>query len=339
MRGFGWFISTVILVWASVASCSDTNEFEESKKSSTRIVRRSGKHGRIIEKQNVVQIPLTATENNLKGAVKTVRYCNYRYEGNKKVLTDSGYNVYNKQGNLQEQYAWNNAGKPRWVCKYLYNGNKQLAGWILDMIARGEHDTTDFIYDANGLKIRAITKTGFPGTGGTKEYSYDVHGNEILVKQYNEAGTLRRMQQSTYDMHDNQIQIAELFPDGTVWSKKVATYDANYSLTSLSSYIQDSLAGKTVMKNNANGKHIEIAAVALDGNTRGKTLLSYNEYGHVKERIALDGDGKPVGKMPHIGFVYQYDVKGNVTLEQTNEINGSKHIPYAETVYEYIYFR
>jgi hypothetical protein len=312
---------------------------EEVKKNSTRIVRRRGKHGRIIEKQNVVQVPLTAAENNLKGAVKTVRYRNYMYENNARVLTDSGYNSYNAQGNLIEQYAWNSAGKPRWVCKYVYNAKGQIVRWMLDMKARGEQDTTEFVYDDNGLKIRAVTKTGDPTTGITKEYSYDVHGNEVLVKQYNAAGRLRRMQQSVYDAHDNQIEIAELFPDGTVWSKKVAVYDANASLTSLTSYLQDSLAGKTIMQNNSLGKHTEITAVAVDGTTKSKTTLSYNDHGNIEERLATGSDGKPVGKMPHIAFSYRYDAKNNVTWEKTNVIKGTKTIPYAETEYEYTYFR
>jgi hypothetical protein len=339
---FPKFFQSVFILSFVIVSCNDTKMPENTpiQVHKSRRIRNAGKRGRIIEKQNVVQIPLTAAENNLKGYVNTVRYRNYLYNNaGKKEFTDSGINKYDQKGNLLEQYAWNSLGKPRWICTYYYNPNGQLKKWVLNMIARGENDTTDFFYDDNGLKTRSITRTGDIVTSGMKEYTYDVHGNEVVLKQYNSMGRLRRLLTSTYDLRDNQIETAELFPDGTVWSKKVATYDANASLTSLTSYLQDSLCGKTIMTNNTNGKHIEITSVAVDGSTGGRTQISYNNQGNILERINIGADGKPKGKMSHLVFSYQYDSNNNPTLERSFLMMNGQRKPIAETVYEYTYYR
>lgn len=286
----------------------------------------------------MVQIPLTAEENNLQGNVHTVKYRTYTFiDGNKRLL-DSGFNVYDNAGRLTEQNAWKSTGERKWRCLYKYNDKGQITEWNLDMEARGERDTTVFTYDAAGNKIRAVTRANDPLESERREYSYDRAGNETEMIAYSITGRIRKHTLNQYDRNGNQIMMAELFPDGTPFKVKKATYDGYGTITSLTLYLGDSVNSRTVMLNDADGKHVEIRSLGADSSYQGKSVYKYDSLGNIVDQKVY----KPTNEREVASYVvlaYEYDQAGNITKQTASVMKQGKRVPRECIEYSYTYYK
>lgn len=332
--GIGGILLVLIV---GLMACGNDNEAASPGITVKKAVR-SRKKGRIYEKTIVVQVPLTAEENNLHGKVHTVSYRTYALKDGGKKLLDSGFNVYDEAGRLKEQNAWKSNGERKWRCVYSYNAKGQLAQWNLDMQARGEKDTTTFTYDATGNKIKAVTRANDPMQSGRKEYVYDRAGNEIEAIKYSMTGSMQEHILYEYDENDNQVTMAELFPDGTAYKIRKATYDGYGSITGLTLYLGDSVNSRTLMVNDARGKHIEIRSLAADSSYEGRSVYAYDSVGNmVEQKVYKASDEQALAS--HVLLEYEYDIQGNIAKQTAVVVQKGKRVPKEYVEYTYTYYK
>lgn len=330
-------VGILMVLGAGLMACGGGNEPAGSNITVKKAVR-SRKKGRIYEKVIVVQVPLTAEENNLHGKVHTVSYRTYALKDGAKKLLDSGFNVYDEEGRLREQNAWKGNGERKWKCVYSYNAKGRLAEWNLDMQARGERDTTVFTYDASGNKIKAVTRANDPMQSGRKEYVYDRAGNETEVIKYSATGSVQEHILYEYDGNDNQVTMAELFPDGTPYKIRKATYDSYGSITGLILYLGDSIDSRTMMVNDARGKHIEIRSLGADSSYEGRSVYAYDSVGNmVEQKVYKSTDEQAVAS--HVLLEYEYDSYGNIAKQTAIVVQKGKRVPREYVAYTYTYYK
>jgi|GEM_PF-6067350 len=294
------------------------------------------RHGRIYEKEKVIDIPLSALENNLNGKVHTVRFTGYKYTGKTKTLADSGTNVYNASGMLTAQHRYNEKGKVLWKAVYTYNAAGMPEHWFIHLSgAVTTDDTTTFSYDKAGRRIKAVVTSSLSSRGGRKEYFYDRHGQETEMRAYNSAGVLKTNMRSIYDNKGDQVLLAEVFPDGTPYISRQAAYDAAGNIVSLSFLLGDSVTRRTEMVNDTRGKHTDIKMYSGSGALRSHTVCTYDEHGNMTSRTTRDSTGKQQGYA--LRFVHEYDAAGNVTSETVLRSRGTDWQPQTVTLYRYTY--
>lgn len=333
MRVNAGFIIVLLMCCIGFSACVD-NGVDITGRITVKKAVADRKKGRITEKTGVVKIPLTAAENNLKGKVHTVRIREYKVaEGNKKTFTDSSYNVYDTAGHLVEQNGWNKNGKRTYRCIYTYEQGRLIA-WNLDLIANKSKDTTVFFYDARGNKVRAVTRSSDIMASGRKEYTYDEMGNETEIRAYGIRGQLRTHMQSKYDGAGNQLIEADLFPDGTVYKATRAEYDMYGNATLRVYYEGGQITSRTMLRNDANGKHIEIRLMRPDSTLEAREEYAYDTMGNMVEHrhFVLPELEKEAYR---IVFEYEYDSMGNIThMQAVPVVDGKRGIV---KVIEYLY--
>lgn len=330
-----WLIAGSILTMA--ISCGHENA-EESSKIIVKKGSRTRKKGRIFEKVKVVQVPLTAEENNLRGKVHTMQYVTYTYnvQGDRS-LNDSGTNAYDTAGRLVRQDAWDRKGQKKWACAYEYDKTGKLSRWTLDMIQQGKKDTTTFVYNTEGDKVRTLTRANDPKLSGRKEYTYDGHGNEAEVTEYDLTNKVRGITRAKYNDLGDQVLLGQLFPNGTLYTARAAEYDVYGGLVSLSQYVGDSITGKTRMVNDSKGKHVEVSNYSGDGIYYGKSVYRYDTSGNMLEHTSYGPDDSLSGK--HLVFEYEYDSTGNITKATTYRIVQEKRLLLNAAENRYTYYR
>ncbi|GAA4460524.1 hypothetical protein GCM10023093_03310 [Nemorincola caseinilytica] len=319
-------------------SCGENKKENENNGIIVKKSARTRVKGRIIEKVRVVQIPLTAGENNLRGVVHTVAYTTYGYDTKaERALRDSGLNVYDEQGRLTRQDAWDKKGNKKWECVYEYDKTGKLTRWMLNMIAKGVQDTTTFAYDTKGNKIKAETRANDPAISGRKEYTYDEQGNETSVTEYASGNKIRSLSRSNYNNMGDQVVLADLFPDRTPYMTRTATYDLYGSIVSLQLYVGDSMTSKSVMTNDGRGKHVEIKMYDGKGRFSGRAAYAYDTSGNMVEHTNYDASDAPADTRTVLE--HEYDSAGNVTRTVTYTEKKGKRSPQNSVVYRYTYYR
>jgi hypothetical protein len=296
---------------------------------------RKTRKGRIVEKIKVVDIPLTAAENNLRGRVHMVRYKTYIHNGARQ-LNDSGYNVFDRDGHLTGQHAYDKKGNRKLECVYRYTDGR-LQDWILNIMNRRETDTTTFRYDRSGNRILAVTRTNDSSRSGRKEYSFDNNGNETEVITYTLKNKVSSITRSEYDNRGNQIVSSELFPEGTHYMASTAEYDAYGALTALAFYVGESMTGRTEMLNDDKGKHIEMTLYGTDKEYTAKSVYTYDSLGNMLSRVSYGPD--KARQLVNKAYEYKYDIAGNIIAFTEYEVRNGKRTPKYSIANEYTYFK
>lgn len=303
------------------------------------------KKGRIWDKVNIVQIPLTAQENNIYGKVKTVRYADYeqvekngRYE---RVLQDSGYNVYDVQGHLVDQNEYDAKGKPKWKCIYKYDANGRAIGrdFTFTTDQHNVQEVTIFIYDENGRKVASETSTADPDAPVRSEFRYDDRGNEIEEVAFRKDKSVFSVTSSKYDSAGNQVayHFVSRHGEDSISDKRTAEYDAYGNKTAAAYYMGDVLIGRSVSINDNRGRCTETRGYTADGKLSRRATMKYDDRNNITEAIFYTATGAIDTAGWNSVYEFEYDTQGNKTKETHYRLKNDKRIPatYTEAVYTY----
>jgi|GEM_PF-1518065 hypothetical protein len=194
--------------------------------------------------------------------------------------------VFDPQGNLIEQYFFNDSGKPT------------FKGYI----TKGK-----FIDSAISVKPSGYLK-------GRYVYENDETGKLLVHSYLTPDGTLTYKYTNSYDDYGNLVEVTEYGSDGTITSKELNSYDSDNKLiekhtvdgsgrkTSRIEYEYDSTDGKINLGNKC------IAQTEYDGNDipQLEREFRYDTWGNCTMELIDDYDVQTRFEM-----TYKYDDKGN----------------------------
>jgi hypothetical protein len=334
------------LLYMGGASCSNNGNGNKAGKPGDTVVWAPGgvnlRKGKIWEKENVVKIPLTAAENELKGQVKLVAYRDYEYDeedgGGGPELADSGYNLYDKTGYLLEQNEYYADKSPKWHCLYKYDSQHKPNEWNLMIDEDEMNSKTTFVYDAKGKKTEEITAD--PNTEFVRRntYKYDNKGNQTGISMYDHTGKLKQTIAYVYDQRGFQTVYVEADADGEVIHKLTCAYDDNGNKISGADYSSDTaLEGKWMQKNDAMGRRIETAYFSAGGKLMAKRTIKYDEKGYAIEYNTTKADGSRDEEKSY-SYVNEYDHTGNILKQTEIRWKGGKRMPVSYSEYVVTYY-
>lgn len=321
-----------IAALALIASCKEDTGKGENKEATTGTARK----GRIADRVNIVQIPLTAAELGLKGKVKDVEYTEYlpMMQGGEQIkrVMESGHNIYDEQGRLVDQSVLESGQVPRLKCVYAYTTDNKREAWHFQFFDRNDESHYRFEYGPTGNLVSETEMNGKEQQVSRKEYAYDEQGNLAETRLYDGKGKLERIETSEYDKQGNQVAAIYKNGDGTTSYRMTATYDARGYKTSGADYRGDSLDTRWVRKNNDNGQATEMIMYNKEGKIIGKTSFKYDKMGNEIE-VVDEYDGKTTRSTS----TYEYDAAGNVTRQVDYELQEGKPVPIREIETKYTY--
>jgi|GEM_PF-2470095 len=297
--------------------------------------------GKIWEKENVVKIPLTAVENELRGAVKSVAYKEYELTdesgSNTKTLVDSGYNAYDRAGRLVDQNEYFGDKAPKWHCVYQYDANNKPQEWHLKIFEENMNATTVFKYDDKGNKTEETTTDANKEYNRRAVYKYDARGNQVGANMYDKDGKLKQVITYEYDSRGFQTAYIERDEDSEVLVKLTCAYDANGNKTGGADYSSDTtLESKWVQQNDAQGRRVETDYYTPDGKLLEKRTIKYDNAGYLVEYNTYKPDGS-LNEEKSYSFTNEYDQKGNIVKQTEIRWKSGKRLPvtYSEYVISY----
>lgn len=318
------------------SSCQENNKPADTAEAGKKV-----KKGRIWDKVNIYQIPLTAEEYPLKGKVKTATYMYYDLaEKNgqvEKTFAGRDSNVYDEAGHLVDQTSWDKKGKRQYKCTYAYDKENKATLWhfITDEDSSETHVT--FKYDDKGNKIEELYKENDPKKTTKTIYKYDDNGNVLEERDYDAEGNIRRSISNKYDARGNQTEFVFKDKDGKVRRRMTAAYDDNgYKISGDDYDNNDSLVGKWTRKNNADGRMLEETSLSLDGKILGGRKSTYDEMGNTLKSY-YSKEENPAEYVLSDSSTYEYDKIGNPLKETLYYVRPDKTIlnTYTEAVYNY----
>lgn len=329
-----------ILLLASFSTLLCCKDGETGKKESSRTSDKAEKKGRIWDKVNIVQIPLTAGELGLKGKVKSVTYREYLLmpkngEQIKRLMT-KGYNVYDEQGHLIDQNEYDGNDRPKWKCTYAYGPDNRATEWHFIFYEDNQESRTTFKYDDKGNIIEQTEVNAEGKLNRRTVYKYDSDGNRTEEVVYDEKGQVQMMVASKYDDKGNEVEYASKGPDGKVTYKMTAVYDSKGNKLSGETYRGDSLESKWTNKNNPAGKPLEMLTVNVDGSVFSRYIFKYDHMNNIIEE-EVHNPSDATNKKWNGTTTYEYDKVGNIIRQTDSEMRDGKLVPttYIETEYTY----
>ena len=295
--------------------------------------------GKIFSKENYVQIPLTAYENHIFGAVKSVTYNEYKVsDKGEKSLEDSGYNVYDKAGHLTDQNEYGKDGKAKWNCIYKYDNQNRATLWSIKVYGSKMNSEVTFKYDDKGRKIEQNEAAAKKEESRRLVYKYDDKGNKIEEEEYYGDKKAPWLTTYKYDRTGNQIEYAHKDETGRILSKMTQVYDSLGNKAGGAYYTSDTvISGKWVAKNDNLGRMIEGVYFKKDGSLQSKRQIKYDEWDNITEIISYKADGSIDTAGWNAYVEYEYDSKGNAVKETGYKLKGGKKImtDLAERKFEY----
>ena len=289
------------------------------------------RRGKIFTKKNVIEIPLTAMELHIVGKVKWVRYKDFevakRGNDSRRVLVDSGYNVYNEAGYLINQNEYDSAGKLKYNCIYTYDDKNKAVEWnYTDNYYKKFSSKTTFRYDEKGNKAEEIWVGIDPKFSRKGVYKYDEKGKVTEMSTTSKDGKLNRLETYKYDSRGNETEISEWAGNGTLVVKRTARYDDKGNNVEGNYYISDTLhPAKEVMKYDNNGWCTQYDTYLRDGKLDSKTTIKYDEWGSYIEYLKYKSNG--VLNDEWCWYTqYEYDKEGNVTKQTVYRMEKGKKV-------------
>lgn len=255
---------------------------------------------RVWSKLNIVQIPLTAYENQILGPVHTVVYKTYKVadkNGMTRKLADSGRNVYDRFGHLVDQNEYAADGKPKWKCIYKYDDHNKAVLWDFRFPDRNEHDLVSFRYDSHGNQTESIWADEHNHIRSRAKYKYDGNGREIWEGGYDSTGKLKSISNSKYDASGNETEWSDEDADGKIGLKIICKYDKAGNRVTEDSYHSDT--GKPyriVFKYDSKGNELETTSYPPGSSVGGRTTTKYDADGRETESRRFDEAGKLLSK-------------------------------------------
>lgn len=302
----------------------------------------TAKKGKIWDKVNVVQIPLTLEENNMVGPVKTVTYRNYIFvkkEGQyRKQLDALGYNVYDKFGHITDQNEYEADSTPKWKCIYRYDSNNKAIEWYFRFYERDDEYKTTFIYDNAGYNIEQKITNVKPGKSERILLRFDENGNEVESVTFDTADVMKTATVSEYDKFGNQTKYTNQSVDGKATFQLTASYDSNGYKIAGTIAMMGELTSKWKGVNDSKGRMIEKRDFDADGTFRRKTTYKYDTRGNIIEMISYNAAGKLDTTVWNSFYQYQYDSVGNIIRETNYDFKSDNEIPKNYIEREFTYY-
>ena len=330
-------INTILCMLAVIlfSSCQENNKSADTSKTEKKT-----KKGRIWDKVNVYQIPLTAEEYPLKGKVKTATYQYYTLtEKNgqvEKKFSGRDSNVYDEAGHLIDQTSWDENGKRLYKCTYAYDKDNKATLWHFITDRDSSEANVTFKYDDKGNTIEQLWADSDPTQSMKTTYKYDDNGNVLEETRYDGDGKIRTVTSSKYDAKGNQTEFVYKDKDGKIRMKQTAAYDGNGYKISGDDYNNDSLVGKWTRKNDADGHMLEETSLSLEGKVLGGRRSTYDKMGNeIKGYVSKEGN--PAEHILTDSTTYEYDKTGNAIKETMYYLKPDKtgKTTYTEAVYTY----
>jgi hypothetical protein len=294
--------------------------------------------GKIFDKTNYVQIPITAYEHHIFGEVKSVTYKDYKVaENGVRALEDSGYNVYDKNGHLIDQNEYAADGKAKWNCVYKYNETCPVE-WIFKFEDPMQNSTITFKCDEKGRKTEQIEVAADKDRSRRLVYKYDDRGNEIEIAEYSGENKTPWTTTYKYDSKDNQVEYLHKDETGRVLMKRTKEYDSLGNGISGGIYSSETeLKGKWTATFDNKGRRIENSSYKKDGTLLGQAKMQYDDWDNIIEYTTYKADGSIDNTRPSFYTEFEYDSKGNPTKETWYTLKDGKKVVtnISEKKYEY----
>ena len=209
-------------------------------------------------------------------------------------------------------------------------------------------------------KGRLIVETKYYGdeSGEHTEYVYDEKGEPIERKNYDEEGTFISLEKFSYNEKGGLSEQVKFGPDQKVEERTVFQQPDDKTIEQLEYEGADKLKNKTVIRFNEAGKELSSVQTTPDGKLISGVYSVYDDKGNLVERQykdfysktvryqydeknqlvmqeLFDGNGLLLRKN-----MYAYDDDGNMSLEQTYEMDTSRggRDKHFETRYEYEFY-
>lgn len=209
-------------------------------------------------------------------------------------------------------------------------------------------------------KGRLIVETKYYGneSGEHTEYVYDEKGEPVERKNYDEEGNFISVDKFSYNEKGGLSEQVKLGPDQKVEEKTVFQQPDDKTIEQLEYEGSEKLKNKTVIRFNDAGKELSSVQTTPEGKLISGVYSVYDENGNLLERQykdfysktiryqydeqsrlimqeLFDGNGMLLRKN-----MYAYDDDGNMSLEQTYEMDTSRggRDKHFETRYEYEFY-
>lgn len=336
------FTAYALLISVSCYSLSSCNNERNTTTSAVdTLTAGSAKKGKIWDKVNIVQIPLTLEENNMLGPVKTVTYKHYKFVERRgkyeKQLEALGYNVYDEYGHLIDQNEYEPDSTPKWKCIYRYDKNNKPVEWHFKFFENDNEYKTTFVYDANGNNVEQIITNVKPGKSERVLLRYDEMGNEIESVTFDTADVMKTSITCEYDKLGNQTKYTSKSVETDHWFQLTASYDSSGYKTGGSIFMAGAGLSKWKAVNDHKGRIIERKEFDTNGTSTKKIMYRYDTHGNVIEILNYNAAGALDTTVWNSFYQYQYDDMGNIISETSYNVRNGKQVPknYKESAFSY----
>ena len=336
------YICVVVLFISLLFAC--TNNVSQQKNAEVRDSLSKSKwvnprKGKIWDKENIVQIPLTALENHILGSIKSVNYKSYKVsvKDGTKTLDDSGYNVYDKLGHLIEQSGFNADGTQKWKCEYKYSGNKAVM-WHFIFDTPKDETIVIFKYDNEGRKYIDSTFDADMKYRNRVIYQYDDRGNIVKEVRYKDDDKDSVVEIYKYDKRNFQIQYRMTSSNKSINLMILKEYNDDGNPISIKNYANDTTdgrIGKYVYDNK--GRCVQTINYNKDGSIHEINKNKFDEWDNIIESISYNAGGSIDSTKWNTCTEFEYDNHGNAIKETWYKIiHGQKTLmDVVEKKYQY----
>ncbi len=300
------------------------------------------KNGKIFDQHNYMQIPLTASENYLQGAVKSVTFKDIKIAGNGsavfRVIDDSGYILYDSSGRLLEQKTNKPEGTYSLFCTYKYNGSK-YEEWNCKLNGYTTIDSRSTFKYKQGRMIEKDETDVDPYKSAKAIYEYDKKGRQVEEIHYGSDGIITYIESYVYDHEGNQVEFCMRSADGRLLNKRTYLYDDNGNKSEGATYrSHDSThAIKYTLKWDDKNRCIERNDFNKEVAPASKTLYKYDDKDNVTETLTYKPDGTIDETAWNAAYEYEFDVAGNITVFKCFRLQEGKRtlVQIVESTYTY----
>ncbi|HRH65335.1 MAG TPA: hypothetical protein PLU53_03480 [Bacteroidia bacterium] len=263
------------------------------------------------------------------------------------------------QGNILSESKFDKEGELEEKNSYRYSPVGKLEEHILLYAIDDVTERRVFKRDEKGRLLDEVKYYG-DDAGERTEYAYDAKDNIIEIKRYDEEGDFDAREEMKYDNEGSLTERVRYDRNGYIVEKLTFLQNPTANEIEEVEYHPDGkLKTKTLVRLNEKGKEISSVQTSPEGKLISGVKTSYDDRGNVTERqykdfysksihYAYDEQDRMVTQELYDGSglllkknMYEYDEAGNITAEQTFEIDTSRggRDKHFGTRYEYDFYQ
>jgi len=287
---------------------------------------------------------------------KTFNFSNTQEAGEEEHL-ESNIDL-DENGNTLQEEKYSADGELEERNTYRYNASGKLLEHALLYAAEDATEKRILKRDDAG-KLLVETKYYGDDSGEHTEYTYNEQGEPVERKNYDEEGNFLSRDVFTYDSKGGLSEQVSYNENEEVISRTTFRSLEDNAIEQCEYEGAGKLVSKTVAKFNEAGKEVSSVQTTPEGKLISGVTTTFDGHGNVLERQfkdfyaktvryqyddqnrctmqeLFDGNGMLLRKN-----LYEYDTEGNLTSEQTYEMDTSRggRDKHFETRYEYQYFK